>query len=65
MDWNQFAAYGSEQVLKTKNKAELIKTLNRLFQPIAPSVVFSDSKQVYDLSSITPKDTSDLQNTFW
>jgi len=65
IDWNQFAAYGAEQVLKTKNKTELIQTLNSLFQPIAPSVVFFDKKQKFDLRSITPKDTADLQNTFW
>ena len=40
-DWNRFAAYGAKKVENCKNNQELIRTLNELFQPIAPSVRFS------------------------
>lgn len=41
IDWNQFAIYGIDQVIKCKSEKELIETLNRLFLPIAPAMQFS------------------------
>src|SRR5690554_7966818 len=44
IDWNSFAAYGANEILKCNNTEEVIATLNSLFKPIAPSVVFSTTK---------------------
>ncbi|MFK7936049.1 MAG: hypothetical protein AB8G22_21220, partial [Saprospiraceae bacterium] len=65
INWNQFAAYGAEQITECKNKTEVVQTLNKLFQPIAPSVVFSEKLQTFDPISITPRDTTGYRQTYW
>lgn len=64
IDWNNFSAYGASKILKSNNKQEVIKTLNDLFQPMAPGVVFSDTKQEYDISKITSNDLIG-GSTYW
>ncbi|MGO1752321.1 MAG: S41 family peptidase [Psychroflexus sp.] len=65
IDWNSFAAYGANEILKSNNTNEVIATLNNLFKPIAPSVVFSNTKQDYDMSTITPNIVTDYKPTYW
>lgn len=65
IDWNNFAAYGAEEIIKCKNNAELVETLNKLFKPIAPTAVFSQVKQVFDSNTITPENTDAYQIIYW
>ncbi len=65
VDWNSFSVLRAEQVAKCEDQAALISTLNQLFKPIAPGVIFSDVQKEYDLKSITPPNPADYQNTYW
>lgn len=65
IDWNSFATYGASEILKCNNSTEVIATLNDLFKPIAPGVVFSNTKQDYDISAITPENINDYTPTYW
>lgn len=65
IDWNRFAAYGAGEILKCNNPKEVVGTLNDLFKPIAPGVIFSNSEQDYDMSMITPDTLSDYKPTYW
>ena len=67
IDWVKFSAYGAEKIEKCRTKEQLVATLNDLFNPIAPSVRFSISKNKpeYDLKSIIPANTKGYRLTFW
>ena len=65
IDWNSFAAYGANEILKSNNRNDVIATLNNLFKPIAPGVVFSNTKQDYDMSTIIPNIVTDYKPTYW
>ncbi|TXE07813.1 peptidase S41 [Gelidibacter salicanalis] len=65
IDWNNFAAFGASEMLKAENSVEAITTLNALFKPMAPSIVFSNSKQNYDNSILIPPNTKDYELTYW
>ncbi|WP_034058269.1 S41 family peptidase [Lacinutrix jangbogonensis] len=65
IDWNYFAAHGAGEIIKCNSKSEVISTLNSLFKPIAPSVVFTETKGNYDFAAITPENTEDYQSTYW
>ncbi|WP_051935877.1 S41 family peptidase [Salegentibacter sp. Hel_I_6] len=65
IDWNSFAAYGASEILKCNSSNEVIATLNDLFKPIAPSVIFSDKKQDFDISAITPDNTNEYKPAYW
>lgn len=64
IDWNSFAAYGANAILKSDSN-EIIATLNHLFNPIAPSVVFSNTKKDYDYTIITPQNTTGYEAVYW
>lgn len=65
IDWNSFAVHGVEQIEKCSSQQELITTLDQLFHPIAPSAVFSASKQEFDYTSITPPKIKKYKPTYW
>ncbi len=65
IDWNSFAAFGANEILKCNSTAEVIATLNNLFKPIAPSVAFSNTKMDYDISTITPSNTKGYKPSYW
>ncbi|MBE7639558.1 peptidase S41 [Salegentibacter sp. BLCTC] len=65
IDWNSFAAYGVSEILKCNNSNEVVTTLNEIFKPIAPSVVFSNTNKNYDISVITPDNINDYKPTYW
>ncbi len=67
LDWNTFAIYGASEVEKCNTKQEFIETLNKLFNPIAPSVNFSKAKKImkYNYKTIRPKDLKDYHLTYW
>ena len=67
IDWDKFAIYGSQKIITCKNKKELIKTLNELFLPIAPTIKFFDSakNERFDIKSITPLNIDGYKPTYW
>ena len=65
IDWNSFAIYGAEQIDKCSSQEEVITTLNQLFHPIAPSLVFSNTKQEFDYQTITPSNLKKYKSIYW
>ncbi|SHL19569.1 C-terminal processing protease CtpA/Prc, contains a PDZ domain [Chitinophaga jiangningensis] len=64
ISWENFANYGSLEVMKAGNTQELVTTLNRLFNPIAPAAVIY-SGQEPSLPSITPPDKAGYRTIAW
>jgi hypothetical protein len=67
LNWEKFSAYGAKEVMKCNNRTDLIKTLNILFNPVAPAVKFGPdgNAQEYDVKSIIPSDTTGYRITYW
>ncbi len=65
IDWNSFAVYGAGEILKSKDTNEVIATLNDLFKPIAPGIVFSNTQQDYPIHTITPESIDEYTPTYW
>lgn len=67
ISWNRFAAYGAYRVEQLDNSKDLIKVLNELFKPIAPTIkIYSNNDSVkFDISEITPRDLKSYRNTYW
>ena len=67
VDWNKFAVYGIQKVENARNEKELKKILEELFKPIAPAIqIFeTDLTESFDVHSITPQDTSELNTVSW
>jgi C-terminal processing protease CtpA/Prc len=67
IDWDNFAIYGAGQVEKCTSEEEFLETLKNLFLPIAPSIQFLSDEDTtsIDLQSITPKDVSEYDLTYW
>jgi len=67
IDWNKFALYGVKEVEKASDKKELLAVLNKLFKPVAPSVLIysvNDSIQ-FDVKSVTPPNVKDYKEIYW
>lgn len=67
LDWGWFSVYGAKEMLHCNNSEELIQTLNRIFQNVAPTVVFSDSLCPDEkLAALqTPAEKRDYSLTYW
>ncbi len=67
IDWNAFAIYGVQQIAHGSSQEELISTLNRLFQPIAPSVKFYNTNvpSEFDLDILRPENLKEYEFTYW
>lgn len=68
IDWNNFAVIGVREILKAKNQDEAEKTLQRLFLPIAPSLLLykaGEKEPVINFASMKPKDTLDTKVVYW
>lgn len=67
IDWNRFAVYGSRQVSKCKNTAELQKALTDLYKPIAPTLQLfhKDKKTIFNKEAVMVKNTADLKTIAW
>jgi len=66
IDWNKFALYGVDEVMKCRTEQELIETLNKLFLPVAPSAQFTDDDKVHPFSWGTYNiDTTGLLPVCW
>ncbi len=63
IDWNNFAAYGADEIIKCNSQTEVIKTLNDLFRPIAPSIIFTETNQDYDFTAIDEKVSAEMKLT--
>ncbi|RAJ88168.1 C-terminal processing protease CtpA/Prc [Chitinophaga dinghuensis] len=64
ISWDNFAVYGSQEVLKAKSNLELIQSLNQLFKPIAPAAVVYGGKEP-GLPSIIPPDPFSYKVIAW
>jgi C-terminal processing protease CtpA/Prc len=58
INWNSFAAYGVEEISKTKTQKEFEAKIKELFLPVVPSISFNN-ENVYTW------DTKDLFPVFW
>lgn len=67
IDWNKFSIYGASQIDKCKTKKDVIKTLNLLFKPIAPSIKFATNDMSFniELNDIIPDSIEKYQLTYW
>ncbi len=67
INWDQFALYGAEKIQHCRNDEQLVKVLNELFKPIAPSIKFNTSDKEVENNSyeILPLDSSTLTQVFW
>jgi len=65
IDWNQFALYGSSQVVGCRSAVDLKKNLEALFLPIAPGIFFSEQDTPSGQSFITPPDTTGMHLVAW
>lgn len=54
LNWNQFAVYGTEEMLKIKAKEEFETTLKKLFLPIAPSISLDGKNYVWNQNDLYP-----------
>ncbi len=64
-DWDYFAIYGVQEVLKCANDKALIETLNRLFKPLAPSLFISNRAKPFNTKTAFPVDTAGYNITYW
>jgi hypothetical protein len=67
LDWGWFSVYGAKEVLACQDTEELTGTLNRLFEEIAPTVVFSSEAMPVDrlIALQTPQNQRDFSLTYW
>lgn len=54
LNWNQFAAYGTEEMLKIKDKKEFQTILKKLFLPIAPSISLDGKNYLWNQNDLYP-----------
>jgi len=67
IDWDKFAIYGCKEVENCKNSEELVKTLNALFKPVAPSIIIYKTGEnvTFDTLSISPGKSDNLKPVCW
>ncbi len=66
IQWQSFAIYGSQQMLKVKDDQELISSLNKLFLPIAPTMqIFSEKEPAFDVNKISPQNLDGYVPVYW
>lgn len=67
IDWGLFASYGVQQIINCNDSDELLDSLNKLFQPFAPTVIFSNTpiEKSILIKSITPNSTKDYSEIYW
>ena len=67
INWDNFAIYGANAVDKCTTDKELLETLKKIFEPIAPSIKFyiRQKKSKFDFQKLTPKDLANYSLTYW
>jgi len=65
--WDYFACYGAQTVRLAPDDATLIKRLQDLFHPIAPTLLIASSatKLRFHPSDLTPPDTTGFKLIYW
>ena len=68
IDWKLFAVYGVREIIKANSQEEVKNILQKLFLPIAPSLViyFPGDKGIsVNFASMKPNDTIDCNIVYW
>lgn len=67
IDWDKFAIYGCREVEKCKSSEDLVKTLEVLFKPVAPSIIIYKTGEnvTFDTLSISPGKSDILKPVCW
>ncbi|WP_207420160.1 S41 family peptidase [Desertivirga brevis] len=66
INWDRFLYYGAKTVETAKNRQELEKKLNFLFNPIAPSVIISARPAFqFPQNALTPPAETQVQDIYW
>jgi len=67
INWNNLAILGADKISKCNSKDEVVRTLNKVFKPIAPAVNFyvSDKIIAFDPKEITPPNLKEYTPTYW
>ncbi|MBN2245993.1 MAG: peptidase S41, partial [Candidatus Aminicenantes bacterium] len=66
LDWDKFAVYGAAEVKKARNKKELLKVLEDLFYPIAPTIeIFPEEEKPEDYKPFSPDSVNGLKEVSW
>jgi len=67
INWAKFSAFGANEIDKCKSEEQVFKTLNKLFNPIAPTVKFTKSNEnpIYDKKSLIPDNPFEFRQTYW
>ncbi len=67
IDWDRFACYGVKTVENAPNSGALRDSLLKLFLPVAPALEIynSSEKHDFDISRITPPDTTGFYPVYW
>ncbi|MFS0821450.1 S41 family peptidase [Bacillus sp. 1P02SD] len=61
VDWNQFALYGMEKIIGSKNEQELKENLEMVFHPVAPALKIYQTDEEYELFLPDYKKLRDLE----
>ena len=66
VDWGWFSVYGSGEVLKCQNNEELMQTMQRIFEPIVPTVsfTFAEPSAEYPINA-TPENKQGYLPVYW
>lgn len=65
LDWNSFSKYGAAQIDKCNSKSDVIQVLETLFEPIAPTIIFSTSISEFESNLPVPDSTAGFKQTYW
>ena len=65
IDWNKFAIYGASQIDKCRTDDDIIKVLEELFKPIAPTIRFATDSLEFDINETIPDSIENLKITYW
>nr|WP_319399140.1 S41 family peptidase [uncultured Carboxylicivirga sp.] len=65
LDWDSFAIYGASQIDKCQSASDVIKVLEDLFNPIAPTIQFSSNISDFDTNIPAPDSIDGFRQTYW
>ncbi|WP_430810310.1 MULTISPECIES: S41 family peptidase [unclassified Carboxylicivirga] len=65
LDWNSFSIYGATQIGQCKSQSDVIKVLENLFKPIAPTIRFSSDISEFDSNLPVPDSLEGFKSTYW
>lgn len=67
LDWNAFAVYGADQIIKAQNDEALVSSLVELYKPIAPASSFCLEQNCtnYAQENLNPNHQKVSEVTYW